>query len=208
MKLASALYQSFYPFLEMDLFSDYKAVKRPDELDTDDCLVVWGGGDISPSLYKREVSPYTHANKKLSLRDFQEWELMKQAKKLGIPIIGICRGAQMQCALAGGFLIQDVTGHGRSHPVVTQDGETFTVSSLHHQMLNPFETDHVIIAKSARPISDHYIDVKESVTMPCEPEFVWFPKDKGVAIQWHPEFMDVNCLANQYVKKKIQELIL
>lgn len=207
MNLVSAIYPSFYPFEEMGLFSKYYATSNPNNLTKEDCLVVWGGGDISPTLYKREVSKHTYATHKLSDRDIIEWQLMKRAKELGIPIIGICRGAQMLCALTGGFLIQDVTNHGRSHPVITNDGQQFLVSSLHHQMLYPFEVDHLMVAQSAPAISEHYMDVNTPVEVPVEPEFVYFPKEKGIAIQWHPEFMDVDCEANTYLKGKLKELL-
>lgn len=208
MRLASALYDSFYPFQEMGVFDDYNLVISPNELQLDHCLVVWGGGDISPTLYNKAVSKHTEAGVLPSKRDAHEWALMQRAEKLGISIIGICRGAQMLCALAGGFLIQDATGHTYGgHEVETSGGGVFNVSSLHHQMLYPFEVDHELRAWSKRPLSGHYLDVNTPIEMPLEPEYVYFPKQKGIAIQWHPEYMDVNCKANQYVKQQIEELL-
>jgi putative glutamine amidotransferase len=208
MNLVSAIYDSFYPFQEMGLFSDHLASNNPGDLTTDDCLVVWGGSDISPTLYRRPVSSRTGASHKPSMRDAIEWAMMKRAKELGIPIIGICRGAQMLCALAGGWLIQDTTGHGSSHDVITNDKQIIKVSSLHHQMLYPFEVDHIMVAHSKHPLSEYYLDVDEEVSIPVEPEFVYFPKEKGIAIQWHPEFMSLDCQANEYVQGKIKEFIL
>lgn len=209
MKLASAIYSQCYPFDVMGLFTEYNGVTRPDELDTDSALVVWGGGDISPTLYNKAVGKYTGADVLPSRRDVIEWDLMKRAEKLGIPIIGICRGAQMLCALAGGFLIQDVNNHTSAHLTETDDGEVFGVSSLHHQMLYPFEVDHVMKAWSKQKRSEgHYLDVDTHRDMPLEPEYVYFPKQKGLAIQWHPEYMKEDCKANMYVKKQIQELVL
>jgi putative glutamine amidotransferase len=192
----------------MQLFDDYVVGERPKDLVEGDCLVVWGGADISPSLYNKAVGQATGADDRPSFRDAAEWELMKAAKEKKIPIIGICRGAQMLCALAGGFLIQDVTNHTRQHAVTTKEGNKFIVSSLHHQMLYPFDVEHEMIAHTSYPLSNHYLDVDTDVPMPLEPEFVWFPKELGMAIQWHPEFMDVNTHANVYVKNKIKELIL
>lgn len=207
MKLASALYDSFYPFEEMGLFDAYYKAMYPGDLDKDSCLVVWGGADISPTLYRRPVSSRTHASEKLSSRDELEWALMKRAEQLGIPILGICRGAQMLCALAGGWLLQDVTGHTQSHLVETNDGQILKVSSLHHQMLYPFEVDHVMIANSIKRLSNHYLDVEEDINIPVEPEFVYFPKQKGIAIQWHPEFMKLDDGANIYIKEKVKGFI-
>lgn len=204
MKLYSALYGSFYPFDKMGLFSEHEVANHPADLEAGGALVVWGGGDISPSLYNREVSKHTNAGVELSKRDHYEWELMKKAKELEMPIIGICRGAQMLCALAGGFLVQDVTNHTNGHEVTTKEEHKFFVSSLHHQMLYPFEVDHEMVAWSDN-LSRHYKDVNEDITVPVEPEFVYFPKEKGIAIQWHPEFMNVDCVANRYVKEKVKQ---
>lgn len=207
MKLASAVYNCFYPFQDMELFSDYKVVKKGVDLDKDSCLVVWGGADISPTLYNKPVGISTYAGAHLSKRDRIEWELMNRAKELNIPIIGICRGAQMLCALAGGFLIQDVTDHGSSHYATTSEGKTLQVSSLHHQMMYPWEVDHELVAQSKHRLSRHYLDVNTPIDVPCEPEFVYFPKERGIAIQWHPEYMDVDCAANNFVKEKVMQYV-
>lgn len=205
MKLASAIYPDCYPFQDMRLFDEYFRVTEPKELDKDSAVVVWGGQDISPSLYNKPVGRFTDASEEPSWRDTIEWNLMKEALELGIPIIGICRGAQMLCALAGGYLAQDVTNHTRSHDVITSTGEVFKVSSLHHQMLYPFEVDHEMVAWTKQPLSTHYLDADAQINMPMESEFVYFPKHRGIAIQWHPEFMPVNTPANQFVAKKIKE---
>lgn len=204
--LYSALYDSFYPFDEMGLFKDYKAVMKPEEMiDPAGCLVVWGGADISPSLYNKAVGRRTGASEVLSRRDYFEWELMKAAKEKNMPIIGICRGAQMLCALAGGFLIQDVTHHTSGHKATLNDGRELTVSSLHHQMMAPWGVPHEMIATSKGKRSSHYLDVDTPVEVPEEPEFVVFPDVKGYAIQWHPEYMSVDCEANQFVHQFLEE---
>lgn len=209
MRLAAARMGTgdFYPFNKSGLFTDYTFVKGPQELTIDDVLVVWGGADISPSLYNKAVSRRTYAESTPSYRDKYEWELMQRAKQLGIPIVGICRGAQMLCALAGGFLIQDVTGHGSGHTVVTSDNETIKVNSLHHQMMYPWEVDHKLLAWAPEPISVHYLDEDTKVQVPCEPEAVYFPKVRGLAIQWHPEFMDENTEATQYVFRQLKKVL-
>lgn len=201
----------FSPFNKMGLFNNYKLVLEPEALTQDDCLVVWGGADISPSLYGKRKSKYGHgAFPGLSDRDNYEWTMMQRAKELGIPIIGICRGAQMLCALAGGHLIQHVDGHtGGDHHVLTVDGQTFPVSSVHHQMLYPWNVEHEMIAWSEAPRSTRYFDEDKDIgQVPCEPEFVYFPQVRGVAVQWHPEFMDDDVQATQYIRNFLQEKVL
>lgn len=211
MRLVSAIYPEFYPFDFMPIFKEKINTSNPDMLKNGDVLLVWGGEDISPSLYNRPVSPLTGAGAVPSYRDEIEWALMQRAKELGIPIIGICRGAQMLCAASGGYLIQDVDNHaiGRAHEVDTHDGKTLVVNSLHHQMMAPWEVDHKLLAWASEPRSKgHYVDGHDTLpSVPNEPEFVFFPETKGYAVQWHPEFLDYPMPSTDYVFNYIKETI-
>ena len=117
-RLVSAIYRGFGPFGNLRNVSDFDVVEHPTELGTDDILLLHGGADISPSLYNHPVHEYTGAGDQPSRRDRTEWALVEQAVKLGVPIIGICRGMQLLCAFAGGSLIQDVDNHSGNHKVV------------------------------------------------------------------------------------------
>lgn len=206
-RLAAALMGTgeFFPFNHSGLFTDYKSVKTPDELQENDVLVVWGGADISPSLYNKAVSSRTGAGDQPSYRDKYEWGLMQRAKEMGLPIVGVCRGAQMLCALAGGFLIQDVKNHGGSgHYITTHNDLSLKVNSIHHQMMYPFEVDHKMLATTPEILSPHHLDVDTDIDIPCEPEAVWFPEVKGLAIQWHPEFMEKSAPSTKWVFEQMK----
>lgn len=158
-----------------------------------DALVVWGGEDISPSIYGQRVSDYTDADAELSKRDRIEVTAVQACISRGIPVIGVCRGAQLLCAIAGGTLIQHVNGHaGTPHSITTKSGETVVSSSVHHQMMFPFNVDHELIAWASPKRAKQYINGDneqiEEMEEHEEPEIVWFPKVKGLAIQGHPEF--------------------
>lgn len=159
-----------------------------------DCnaLVIWGGEDISTSLYGEQVNG-AHSRETLSRRDTVELAACKSAIAAGIPIVGVCRGAQLVCALAGGRLIQDVSGHaGYNHAMETNDGRIITTNSLHHQMMYPYEIEHELIAWATPKRSKHYRSDYQSACDDMEnqpePEVVWFPTIKALAIQGHPEF--------------------
>jgi gamma-glutamyl-gamma-aminobutyrate hydrolase PuuD len=133
---------------------------------------------------------------------------MQRASELGLPIIGVCRGAQMLCALAGGILFQHVNHHGGRHVVKTFDDREILVNSLHHQMMCPTGTNHELIAWMPQKLSDVYVDedrLVPSEEVVVEPEFVYFPDIKGFAIQWHPEMMQMDAEANQYVLNFINQ---
>lgn len=198
-----------YPFNRMGLFDEFEEVDhKVTNLRADDCLVVWGGSDIDPALYGKRAAKRTYAG--AAARDHFEWKAMQQAIIMGLPIIGICRGAQMLCAAAGGYLIQHVENHsGGHHKVKTYDGQEHMVSSVHHQMMAPWGVEHELVAWADEKRSNIYIDVNEQgeeikAEVPCDPEFVFFPKVKGFAIQWHPEFMSEGASATAYIKDYIK----
>jgi carbamoylphosphate synthase small subunit len=211
--LYSAIYgEDGYPF--HDLAEKVVPVTHPEEMtEFDSALVIWGGADISPDFYSHEMSrrcaPYA------GRRDQVEWQLLQEAIEMEIPIIGICRGAQMVCAAAGGFLIQDVEGHaGYDHHVVTQEGLILKVNSLHHQMMvpapqNPGDpaVEYELVAWAIKNQGEPYIYRDDRIFKPekygfehwKEPEFLYFPKIDAYAVQWHPEMMFPEAEATKYI---------
>lgn len=198
------MFGDFYPFENYNKITQFLATNQPEDLKADDMLLVWGGEDISPSLYNKTKSIFGGGNPRPSRRDALEWAMMNKAKDLGVPIMGICRGAQMLCALAGGFLCQHMQHHpGGRHTVTTNTGRNIITNSLHHQMMYPFDVKHEMLASVKRP-GAHY-DVDELVKVPEDPEFVYFPEVKGFAVQWHPEMMAPDCEATQYIFDQLDE---
>lgn len=173
-----------------DPFGIFKSVKRvtePEELSTDGMLILWGGEDISPSLYKQEVV-HARAPHKPSARDIMEVNLFNQATKLGIPIIGVCRGAQLACALSGGTLFQHIQdGHHGEHEIETYDGQVMSTSSCHHQALNLTNVDHELLAWDKDRVTVAFTD--KNIMEVTIPEVVVLNKSKTFAIQGHPEWM-------------------
>jgi gamma-glutamyl-gamma-aminobutyrate hydrolase PuuD len=181
------------PFSE--LFGAGVRLMSKQNLDGIDAVLLWGGEDISPSLYGEKSIPGS-GPKHPSSRDLFEWEVLKQAQKKGIPVIGVCRGAQMMCAFVGGKLIQNVSGHGggTDHDVDTYDNKVFLSTSYHHQMMYPYEVEHELLAWSTehksrvyQPADTHHAAAYEK-RLQKEPEAVYFPQLKGFAVQGHPEW--------------------
>lgn len=173
-----------------------------------DALVIWGGADISPSLYGETVAPETGADEEPDRQDMDEARACLAAIELGIPLIGVCRGAQLLCALAGGKLVQHVSNHTISHNIITCDGEVMKTSSLHHQMMWPWQTKHRLLAWSEQKRSNIYVfnaEHRTDSTSFVEPEVVYFPDIKGLAIQGHPEFMASTCEFVEYCNRLVRE---
>jgi gamma-glutamyl-gamma-aminobutyrate hydrolase PuuD len=81
-----------------------------------DGVIIAGGADIDPAVYGAAKHPQTEAN----VLDRDAWELAvaEACVRQGVPLLGICRGAQMLNVACGGTLHQhvpDLVGH---RPVV------------------------------------------------------------------------------------------
>jgi len=157
-----------------------------------DAILFEGGSDIHPKIYGAENTDSGVGND-LSHRDKVEIKAFKDAINKKALIIGICRGAQLACALAGGKLVQHVNRHGGEHNVTTKTGDVFKVSSVHHQMMYPWDIEHTLLAWSSEKRSDVYkgyqLDEAKHVV---EPEACFFPQIKALAFQWHPEWAASN----------------
>lgn len=150
-----------------------------------------GGEDVTPAWYG-ETSP-NHVCYFNERRDKEEAVVFELAKRRGIPMMGICRGIQFLNVMHGGKIFHNVTNHaGSRHMMTLGNGEEFVVNSLHHQMVIPPETA-VIIAHSSKRLSTGYLGDKDMEVAPpkVEVEAVAYPSTKSVAVQYHPEMMDI-----------------
>lgn len=200
------------------LFKDKKNVTR-EGWDGVDALILWGGEDIHPSFYGEKHHPMNQASVGISGRDSREKFAIEEAVKLGIPIIGVCRGAQFLCAVAGGTLVQHCMGHTMQHLITCKNGYEEEIqmmtSSAHHQMLNPWnlpEDHYEVLAWSSERRAHKYEngerqEIPEMKLNP-EPEIVYFPYLKGLAIQGHPEWMPADSTFVKYCLHLINEFLL
>lgn len=207
MRLVSAIWCDYGPFGKLKKVTELFDTSDPDDLKAGDILITHGGGDIHPNFYGKGRSRYSGASAKPSPRDLSEWALMQRAVSLGVPIIGICRGAQMLCALAGGYLIQHVNNHSGYHEVKTFDRKLIMVNSIHHQMMMPKGTKHQLLAWCPSGLSDVYYDEDEKVDVEIEPECIWFNDVLGFAVQWHPEMMQDDDEANVYILNYLNKVL-
>lgn len=205
MKVYSAL---FADAAHLDRFGEASTVVLPEDIKEDGILILHGGEDIATSIYNQTPGSYTNTYRP-SRRDMREMALVARARELGLRIFGICRGAQLLTALAGGSLVQDVRNHTRSHLIETTSGERMEVTSAHHQMCNPKGTNHELLAWSYRNLSPHYMgEYDKEVEMDCEPEVIYYPDLKALAVQPHPEWMPDHSEFVQYLFKLVEEKLL
>jgi len=151
-------------------------------------VVFTGGADISPCVYKQGKGSRTSINQK---RDLQEMDAFIKAMSNKIPLIGVCRGAQLLCALTGGSLIQHVSGHsGTHHDCRLKNGKTLMVNSYHHQMMVP-GPDSEILGWAEPRKSNVYLGAHDQpLDQPeKEAEIAYFPRHRAIGFQYHPESM-------------------
>jgi hypothetical protein len=177
-----------------------------------DAVILWGGTDIPPQWYGQLKHHLNGAPALPSERDHFEKKVILYCKGHNIPLIGICRGAQLLCVMAGGSLVQHVDGHGYDHGIdLLGNRKNVKVTSTHHQMMFPYRIPHTLVGWTETPRASIYEDgdnrrIAEMYKRP-EPEIVYFPQLKGLAIQGHPEYGHasnefrtlVNDLVNEYL---------
>ena len=159
-------------------------------LDRLDGLVITGGKDVDPARYGEVPHPETDPPR----HDRDEWEftLLSGALRRRMPVLGICRGAQVLNVALGGTLHQhlpDVIGHSRhqaGNAVFSTSRVCISPSTRLAELIGEYSDEqcyhHQAIAKlgDGLMVSAQDCDgVIEAVEMPGE-TFV-------LAVQWHPE---------------------
>ncbi|MCV7261347.1 gamma-glutamyl-gamma-aminobutyrate hydrolase family protein [Mycobacterium shimoidei] len=159
-------------------------------LDGLDGLVITGGKDINPAAYDQQPHPET--DQPDTARDQWEFMLLREALDRRLPVLGICRGAQVLNVALGGTLHQHLpdvighTGHRAGNAVFTTLsvrtvpgtrladllGERADVQCYHHQAIAEVGRGLIVSAWD----DDEVIEALE------------LPGDGFVlAVQWHPE---------------------
>jgi putative glutamine amidotransferase len=162
-------------------------------LDGLDGLIITGGRDVGPESYGQQPHPATDESvAENRLRDALECALVEGAIERGLPLLGICRGAQVINVALGGTLHQhlpDVIGHDhhqkgnavfstssvRTVPgtrLASVIGESSDAQCYHHQAIDKLGAGLIVSAQD----DDGVI---EGVEIPGD-NFV-------LAVQWHPE---------------------
>ena len=202
------------------LFSNACLFRSLSQIDEFSVVCFEGGTDINPAYYKSNPCSWTQSPD--TGRDQMEANIFRRAQAVGAGVLGICRGAQLACALSGGSLIQHVTGHdnGAHSMFVTNttaqgkwSDQVIPTTSAHHQMMYPFDmelSEFRLLAYADKPRSQCYWESKEETLRipPVEPEVVWFPKTHSLAIQGHPEWADQTGPYVEYCRDIVRQFLI
>ncbi|MDX1570851.1 MAG: gamma-glutamyl-gamma-aminobutyrate hydrolase family protein [Xanthomonadales bacterium] len=152
-------------------------------------VIISGGNDLSPALYgEDEVRARVDPE-----RDEHELRALELAEERELPVLGICRGAQLLNVEAGGNLHSDINHlrkitSRRPHLLpyktvkVENDSrlaaitgtETFKVNSLHHQAVDEVGEGFRIVGRDL----DGIVQAIEQISGCFR-----------VGVQWHPEYL-------------------
>jgi putative glutamine amidotransferase len=140
--------------------------------------------DLHPRLYGEACSPAVqHADLE---RDRRDLRLVRQALLDDVPIVGVCRGAQLLNVALGGSLWQDLGATRVPHPtdephaIRTGEGSPLreiigrgaAVGGAHHQAVRR-------LGRGVRPTAISADGVVEAVDVPS--------RRFALGVQWHPE---------------------
>lgn len=153
-----------------------------------DGLLLSGGADIDPARYG--ALPDADLGPIEPRRDGFELALADVAATDDVPILGICRGAQLLNVWGGGTLRQHVPEHARwdCDPRLLVDevtlapgttlhrlyGDRRPINSLHHQTIDRVAAGWTVAGRGL----DGVVEALE------------WPGHDVVAVQWHPEMLD------------------
>lgn len=166
-------------------------------------LVLWGGVDISSSLYDEKPLKYTQQPN--FGRDKLEVSAYHHAVEELTPIVGVCRGAQLLCVLNGGKLYQHSEPYTQNHSIATLNGQVIgQVAADHHQIMIP-KGHFITYAWNPAPTKVWTTDDNCQWKDTCA-EVVYFPTTKSLAIQPHPEWMSSGHPFVKYVNELMEEL--
>lgn len=178
-------------------YSNWMEGKLVGDMESADLVVFTGGEDVTPSIYGSAKNSKTGNN---PARDEYEVEKFKKARSLNKKMIGICRGAQLLCALAGGKLVQHQDNPNYKHDIVTYKGEHVVTTSSHHQAQFPWglpEESWKLIAHTVgqSPFHEGINRADELVNengenAGIEVEIALYKNINALSVQGHPEWLN------------------
>lgn len=161
-------------------------------LDSVDGLIMTGGEDVAPERYGEK--PVPELEEVYLERDDFDIKLIRMAVSKGLPVLGICRGAQVMNVAFGGTLYQDIPSQ------IPQSELTHRVSAAnkvaHSITISEGTLLHDLLGGTAEVNSSHHQSVKKVapgfvISAVAEDGVVEAIEKKGVAcvigVQFHPE---------------------
>ncbi len=155
-----------------------------------DGLVLSGGTHVHPECYDQQPQVTARYDRK---RDATDRRLLQEAERIGIPVLGICRGAQFINVFHGGSLCQNVTPlrvNTRHRPLLLpmQTVRLVTTSRLGRLMQSGVIGANRIHSQAIKRLGDNLrvvaVDNDLFVQAIENTHEQWL-----MGVQWHPEYL-------------------
>jgi gamma-glutamyl-gamma-aminobutyrate hydrolase PuuD len=162
--------------------------RRAETVSEADLVVFGGGSDVDPQLYGEVPHESTFCDPK---RDNRDMQLYLYCVENGIPMFGVCRGAQFLHVMNGGKLFQDVDNHNGSHSMfdLISKKNIEKVSSCHHQMVMPNVSNGMEIIATASKSMERWANNKNCFIGAYSDIEAFFYRDTCcIGVQGHPEY--------------------
>lgn len=159
-----------------------------------DGLIIGGGDDIDPSLYHDIIDDEEEGVAEINPeRDAFEQKMIRHALDVGLPLLGICRGAQLINVVLGGSLHRDI----RDMRIKTSNKRT-PFPSKQASLISRSRMSHLIGATGAPINSLHHQAVDRlgdglRISGRDADGIVQAIEGTGdkflIGVQWHPEYL-------------------
>lgn len=167
-----------------------------------DGLILSGGPDVDPAGYGARAHPRTDPPS--PERDAVELQALDIAVDLGVPVLAVCRGAQLLNVWAGGDLVQHLADHpgnlrhgghgsfdlrtvtvGADSRLHDMAGSTVLARCHHHQAIGVLGTGLSVVARAEDGVVEG-VELEGPVPV--------------LGVQWHPEEARGDGLIGSFVR--------
>ena len=156
-----------------------------------DAIVIGGGDDISVDLYGGQLLPHSNQDPD---RDALELRLIDEAESRRLPILGVCRGAQLINVARGGTLHEDIyetyPAARRMHTPLPRKLVHIEPDSLLAQVVGPEPTRvNALHRQSVDRLGDGIRAVAWDDTGIVQAVELAQIARLVIGVQWHPEYL-------------------